>query len=111
MKPLLLLTCENPITWQVCSSVGANTAEAAELLCFNKLLFGLGSSDGLMLMLKHMERTHRGGTSQTPLSSWGALLTPREPAAQAVRDGGDRPTLIPVLCWAKARHQVKTHLH
>ena len=40
-------------------------------------------------MLKHVERTHRGGTSQTPLSSWGALHTPREPATQAVRDGPD----------------------
>ena len=27
------------------------------------------------LMLKHVERTHRGGTSQNPLSSWGALRT------------------------------------
>jgi len=52
------------------------------------------------LMLKHVERTHRGGTSLTPLSSWGALLTPREPATQAVRDGRDRPALIliPVMC-------------
>ncbi len=51
-------------------------------------------------MLKHVERTHRGGTSQTPLSSWGALRTPREPATQAVRDGRDRPALIliPVMC-------------
>ena len=51
-------------------------------------------------MLEHVERTHRGGTSQTPLSSWGALRTPREPATQAVRDGRDRPALIliPVMC-------------
>ncbi len=51
-------------------------------------------------MLKHVERTHRGGTSQTPLSSWGALRTPREPATQAVRDGRDRPALvlIPAMC-------------
>ncbi len=51
-------------------------------------------------MLKHVECTHRGGTSQTPLSSWGALRTPREPATQAVRDGRDRPALIliPVMC-------------
>ena len=51
-------------------------------------------------MLKHMARTHRGGTSQTPLSNWGALLIPREPATQAVRDGRDRPALIliPVMC-------------
>ena len=51
-------------------------------------------------MLKHVERTHRGGTSQTPLSSWGALRTPREPATQAVTDGRDRPALIliPVMC-------------
>ena len=47
-------------------------------------------------MLEHVERTHRGGTSQTPLSSWGALRTPREPATQAVRDGRDRPALIPI---------------
>ncbi len=46
------------------------------------------------LMLKHVERTHRGGTSQTPLSSWGALRTPGDPATQAVRDGRDRPALI-----------------
>ena len=32
------------------------------------------------LMLKHVERTHRGGTSQNPLSSWGALRTPRDPS-------------------------------
>ena len=52
------------------------------------------------LMLKHVERTHRGGTSQTPLSSRGALPTPREPATQAVIDGRDRPALIliPVMC-------------
>ena len=52
------------------------------------------------LMLKHVERTHRGGTSQTPLSGWGALRTPREPATQAVTDGRDRPALIliPVTC-------------
>ncbi len=51
------------------------------------------------VMLKHVERTHRGGTSQNPLSSWGALRTPREPATQAVRDGRDRPLiLIPVVC-------------
>jgi len=52
------------------------------------------------LMLKHVERTHRGGTSQPPLSSWGALRTPREPATQAVSDGRDRPALIliPVMC-------------
>jgi len=45
-------------------------------------------------MLKHVERT---GTSQTPLSSWGALSTP---ATQAVTDGRDRPALIliPVMC-------------
>ena len=51
-------------------------------------------------MLEHVERTHRGGTSQTPLSSWGALRTPREPATQAVTDGRDRPALIliPVMC-------------
>ncbi len=51
-------------------------------------------------MLKHVERTHRGGTNQTPLSSWGALRTPGEPATQAVRDGRDRPALIliPVMC-------------
>ncbi len=51
-------------------------------------------------MLKHMKRTHRGGTSQTPLSSWGPLRTPEEPATQAVRDGRDRPALIliPVMC-------------
>ena len=51
-------------------------------------------------MLKHVERTHRGGTSQNPLSSWGALPTSREPAVQAVRDGMDRPALIliPVTC-------------
>ncbi len=48
-------------------------------------------------MLKHVERTHRGGTSQTPLSSWGALRTPREPATPAVRDGRDRPALILIL--------------
>ncbi len=44
-------------------------------------------------MLKHVERTHRGGTLQTSLSSWGALRTPREPAR-------DRPALIliPVMC-------------
>ncbi len=41
-----------------------------------------------------------GGTSQTPLSSWGALRTLREPATQAVRHGKDRPALIliPVMC-------------
>ncbi|DBA66566.1 TPA: hypothetical protein ACH3X2_002282 [Trebouxia sp. C0005] len=39
------------------------------------------------LMLKHVERTHRGGTSQTPLSSWGALPTPRVLATRAVGDG------------------------
>jgi len=51
-------------------------------------------------MLKHVERTHRGGTSQTPLSSWGPLSTPREPATQAVTGGRDRPALIliPVMC-------------
>ncbi len=51
-------------------------------------------------MLEHVERTHRGGTSQTPLSSWRALRTPREPATHAVRDGRDRPALIliPVMC-------------
>ena len=51
-------------------------------------------------MLKHVERTHLGGTSQNILSSWGALLTSREPATQAVRDGRDRPALIliPVMC-------------
>ena len=51
-------------------------------------------------MLKHVERIHRGGTSQTPLSSWGGLLTPWKPATQAVRDGRDRPALIliPVMC-------------
>ena len=51
-------------------------------------------------MLKHVERTLRGGTSQPPLSSRGALLSPREPATQAVRDGRDRPALIliPVMC-------------
>ncbi len=51
-------------------------------------------------MLKHVERTHRGGTKQTPLDSWGALATLREPATQAVRDGRDRPALIliPVMC-------------
>ncbi len=51
-------------------------------------------------MLKHVQRTHRGGTSPTPLSSWGALRTAREPATQAVRDGRDRPALIliPVMC-------------
>ncbi len=52
-------------------------------------------------MLKHVERTHRGGTSQGPLSSWGALLTPREPAQQAISDGRDRPALIviPAACF------------
>ncbi len=51
-------------------------------------------------MLKHVQRTHRGGTSPTPLSSWGALRTAREPATQAVRDGRDRPALIliPMMC-------------
>ena len=51
-------------------------------------------------MLKHMARAHRGGTSQTPLSNWGALLIPREPVTQAVGDGRDRPALIliPVMC-------------
>ncbi len=29
------------------------------------------------LMLKHLERTHRGGTSQTSLSSWGGLSHPK----------------------------------
>ena len=50
-------------------------------------------------MLEHVERTHRGGTSQT-LNSRGALRTPTEPATQAVRDGRDRPALIliPVMC-------------
>jgi hypothetical protein len=48
-------------------------------------------------MLEHVERTHRGGTSQTPLNSWGALRTPREPATPAVRDGRDRPALILIL--------------
>ena len=32
----------------------------------------------------------------TPVSSWGALRTPREAATQAVRDGRDRPALIPI---------------
>ena len=52
------------------------------------------------LILKHVERSHRGGTSQTPLSSWGAVPTPRVPATQAVGDGRDRPAfiLIPVVC-------------
>ncbi len=52
------------------------------------------------LMLEHVERTHQGGTSQTSLSSWGALRTPREPATQAVTDGRDSPALIliPVMC-------------
>ncbi len=51
-------------------------------------------------MLKHVERTHRGGTSQTLLSNWGALVTPREPATQAVTDVRDSPAsiLIPVMC-------------
>ncbi len=51
------------------------------------------------LILKHMERTYRGGTSRTPLSG-GALPTPRVPATQAVGDGRDRPALIliPVVC-------------
>jgi len=65
------------------------------------LLSGFSSSDGRSdSQAAQVERTHRGGTSQTPLSSWGALLTPREPATQAVRDGRDRPALIliPVLC-------------
>ncbi len=52
-------------------------------------------------MLKHVERTHRGGTSQTPLSSWGALRTPREPATQAVGDGRERPALILMCCMLR----------
>ena len=35
LKPLLLLTFEDPTTWQVYSSVGENTANAAKLLCLN----------------------------------------------------------------------------
>ncbi len=52
------------------------------------------------LMPKHVQRTHRVGTSQTPFSSWGALFTSREPATQAVTDGRDTPALIliPVMC-------------
>ena len=63
-------------------------------------------------MVKHVERTHRGGTSQTPLSSWGALPIPRAPATQAVGDGRDRPALIliPVVCcmlrWMLLRGRV-----
>ena len=81
------------------------TFHECSLLCWRylveggfELLSGLSSSEGLKL--KHVERTHRGGTSQTPLSSWGALPTPREPATQAVRDGRDRPAsiLILVMC-------------
>ena len=70
-----------------------------------------------VLMLKHVERTHRGGTSQTPLSSWGALRTPREPATQAVTDGRDRPALIliPVMCcmlqWMLLGGQVRLRAH
>ena len=35
LKPLLLLTFEDPSTWQVYSSVGENTANVAKLLCLN----------------------------------------------------------------------------
>ena len=35
LKPLLLLTFEDPTTWQVYSSVGENTANGAKLLCLN----------------------------------------------------------------------------
>ena len=35
LKPLLLLTFEDPTTWQVYNSVGENTANAAKLLCLN----------------------------------------------------------------------------
>ena len=52
------------------------------------------------VILKHGERTHRGGTSQNPLSSWGAMPTLRVPATQAVGDGRDRSAsiLIPGMC-------------
>ena len=35
LKPLLLLTFEDPTTWQVYSCVGENTANAAKPLCLN----------------------------------------------------------------------------
>ena len=50
------------------------------------------------LMLKHVERTHRGGPIKPPAVAGGRI--PREPATQAVRDGRERPALIliPVMC-------------
>ena len=82
------------------------TFHECSLLCWGYRVFGVMSCCLALalllggLMLKHVERTHLGGTSQNPLSSWGALLTSREPATQAVRDGRDRPAsiLIPVMC-------------
>ncbi len=60
---------------------------------------GFGSSDGRSDTEACGTHSTRG-TRQTPLSSWGALPTPRVPATQAVGDGRDRPALIliPVVC-------------
>jgi len=63
------------------------------------LLSGLSSSDRRSDAEACGRHSPRGDQS-TPLSSWAALLTLREPATQAVRDGRDRPALIliPVMC-------------
>jgi len=69
------------------------TFHECSLLCLRylvkggfELLSGFGSSDGRSDTEACGTHSPRG-TSQTPLSSWGALPTPRVPATQAVGDG------------------------